>query len=111
MTDRIQLLARLAAIDIEPSAEHFQELTELIQLRVSVGASSSVSVPLTGISSPKVLVVRGAKSVVAQLNDEDSRQHCYPLYVESNLDGRAVTSLVIYNDDTKAHDVYIWAAA
>ena len=93
--------------------QHSESLTVSEALRqtikVSAGATG-LSIPLTGLDAPKVLVVYGAKGVSAKVGGEPTGSAAYPLFMASALNGMTGITLAVANADTVEHEVTIVAA-
>lgn len=111
MADSLSISGRLVGKDFS-QASQFEELTEDIRLKISVAAATSdVSVPLTGITAPKAVIVWGALGITVKINAEATGHPADPLFAESQTDGHTITALSVSNSDTEAHDVIILAAS
>lgn len=72
---------------------------------------SAVSVPLTGLTAPKILVVKGGTGVTVLINDEAEEHDADPLYVRTNkTSGMTITTLTITNNDSVPHTITVLAA-
>jgi hypothetical protein len=111
MADSLGVVATLKGrtIDIDPL--QFTALTELLELNITLAAAETDTVvPLTGLTTPSVLIVWGDDGITFKVGAELVARNAYPLYVESTLNGADITSLKVSNADTVAHTVYILAA-
>jgi hypothetical protein len=100
-----------------PTASETPVFTESVPLTFSLEGTddpytpSSISVPLTGLTAPKMLVVKGGKGITVTVNDEEEAHAADPLFVMTNkTNGMTITTLTITNNDTAPHTVTVLAA-
>jgi hypothetical protein len=111
MADNFSFAASLQGYTTDLYQEFARDLTNVLLLPFILPKSTADRViPLTGLSSPKLLVVKGATEISVKLNGETDSHSANPLFVVSDLDGLTITSLTISNaDTTKDHPVTILA--
>lgn len=98
-----------------PVISETPNFTEAVPLTFNLAAAGEagdeVDVPLTGLTAPKLLVVKGAKGIVVILNEYGEVHEADPLFVQTNkTTGMSISGLTIVNTDTVPHIVTVLAA-
>ena len=94
-----------------PTVNETPTYTESVPLTITLAAAASVTVPLTGLTAPKLLVVKGGKGIAVKINSEAGTHDADPLFVTTNKSaGLTISALVIANTDTVAHTIVVFAA-
>ena len=79
------------------------------QIRLAAGATD-IAVPFTGLSAPKLLIVKGGKGVTFKVGAETVVRNAYSLYAEIKVDGMSASTVLLSNADSIEHEVMVLVA-
>ena len=110
MANQIGLTATV--LSFADSDSQALSIAEKVDFEITVPpATSDMEVPLTGIATPKVLYVKGARGVSIRLAALGTSIPCNKFFLMTNVDvPSALASILISNGDTQAHTITVVAA-
>jgi len=106
MADTITLDASLKSFQVSVTEQLTLNEGTPYQIRLAAGAVD-VACPFTGLTAPKILIVKGAKGVTFKVGSETVVRNAYPLYCEVKLDGLSAATILLSNADSVEHEVLI----
>ena len=110
MANQINLTATI--LSFADSDSQPLSIAEKVDFEITVPPSTTdMEVPLTGIATPKVLYVKGARGVSIRLAALGTEIPCNKFFLMTNVDvPSALASVLVSNADTQEHKVLIVAA-
>jgi hypothetical protein len=106
-------------VNVTLTARSFQDasalalsIAEKFDAEFSIPANTTdMEIALTGISTPKLLYVKGARGVSVRLAALGTSIPCNTFFLMTNVDApQALASILVSNSDTQAHDIVVLAA-
>jgi hypothetical protein len=110
MANQVNLTATI--LSFADSDSQMLSVGEKVDFEITVPPNTTdMQVPLTGIATPKVLYVKGARGVSLKLAALGTSIPCNKFFLMTNVDvPQALDALFISNGDTQEHKVLIVAA-